>query len=101
MKKIVFTAAALTMGGMLTFAATSPALAETRSVAVPTAGYDSASEAGYAMLARRIDRAAEDVCGWGSRDLGIAAAQAECRDVAREDGMAQLDARRARVTVGD
>jgi len=96
MTKIVFAAAALAMTGLTTSLAVSPASAQmpsqTPSQTIATSGYNLNSAAGYAALAGRINRAANQVCGnVDLRNLDVAPEFIACRNFAREDAMAQLD----------
>ncbi len=92
MTKIVLAAAALAMTGLTTSLAVSPARAQMPSQTIATSGYNINSASGYAALAGRINRAANQVCGnVDLRNLDVAPEFIACRNFAREDAMAQLD----------
>ena len=103
MQKFAFALAALAITGAATSLATSPAMAESRSLAVETTGYDLGTAAGYAAIANRIDRAADAVCGTVDfRDQRVAELHRQCSETAAADAMDQLSrlSRSPSVTVG-
>jgi UrcA family protein len=70
-------------------AATGPAAAETRAVAVSYADLDLSSPAGIAAFDRRVAASVKQVCNGGTRDLVEAAATRQCRAQASANAKAQ------------
>ncbi|MDT7935284.1 MAG: UrcA family protein [Sphingomonadaceae bacterium] len=86
-------AAAIALTIVTTAAATAPALAQTgeaRTTYVRTGDLDLATDSGRTTLDRRIKRAANAVCDFGtSRTIDLVAAADECRRAALKSGRAQ------------
>lgn len=81
---------ALALSGMALTPAMATTDTEERTVAVSHSDLDLSTEEGMAELDRRIDRAAEQACGFGDQTLGTRARTREARDCYRQ-AKRQLD----------